>query len=434
MLLPTTHPSDLKLSIRCSLLPRVLAQMNLYDPYRWISENGIEIAVSKENFPKSSIDFLDLPLVDFSTLQYANAPVPVTLKVVYKNQKPKDTYANKVKHSLNVRRSGVSTASTVYESISVAEVPEYATLSESAKKEFGTKWYAAALQDIEKVYNTQYNLAFDEQKLLDEVVKTFRVEHFICTIDGSVSCRLTTEGNPAESVLYYSMLKNTVLGSKLVKEIETRMFPFVAKGSEFQKNCTNIQTDPNCSSWSEMSVYQYPVCPINEFVTAIKDASGKSFYLKYGTNMPNFRPSREMIRSIDEKLSKVPYDSTTSETSNAIYRLDRFCSRLLSDTSMTKADFDAYLSLYDKVAFRGAAVYGAKGTAQVMNLANIEESLYNSYMFTPYRYHFVQDGEELKEALFQGFSRERLESSSGYSYNLYATMVSLYLMQGKYAE
>jgi hypothetical protein len=86
--------------------------------------------------------------------------------------------------------------------------------------------------------------------------------------------------------------------------------------------------------------------------------------------------------------------------------------------------------LLDAIGFRGITYYTSSGKNTVVTRANLAEALYNSSMYSPYKYELLSDTSEVERALTQGYSQDRLEKTMGYSYNLYASIMAIYIMQG----
>jgi hypothetical protein len=433
LLLDSVNTTE-SVTLRCSLLPRALAVLNLFDPYRWMPENGISIVLPKNNYPETAT-ILSKNHIPFQDLQVSGLPSAVSMKVKYSNGYPKPTIANKLIHFIDVKKGGKTDISTTYESVEINKVKEYSELTVAEKQEFGRNWTKNALGDFEEQLKLKEIQDLQAQELLNSMASSFRAERFVCTItDKKLDCRNTLDGNPAESVLYYASLKQSILGKKVTEELEKRMFPFVPKGSEFQVYCTHKEDDPNCQAWSEMSLYQYPYCPFNEILTPNSDQAAKDLFMKYASY---WKTPADMVKKMNTYYDKfISQGGKTEQLSNSEFLIlsKQYCKYAL-ESKIPYQDLEkSFMKLVDLSLFRSATTFNSNGVLVNLTIANLEEGLYNSDAFTPYKYSFVADDGSLVGALKEGYSRESLEGSMGYSYNMFATIVALYLMQGRYGN
>ncbi|PIY18372.1 hypothetical protein COZ14_00405 [Candidatus Dojkabacteria bacterium CG_4_10_14_3_um_filter_Dojkabacteria_WS6_41_9] len=401
----------------------------VYDPYRWMPEIGIQLDLQREVSPLPN-SFLGDTHLKFSDVASSGVPVPVSLKIRYVKGLPKKSIVAVYQHYVDWKQGKKGTIPPRLKMWEVNKIQTYAELTQQQQLDFVSRWKQESVKDLKSILKLDDLAGKEGQELLDGLVLGVENQSYVCVQEenSTTRCWASTKGNVAEASTYlvYTLAKDYPIAQRIRAEMHRRLVPFAAEDSTLPYTCGDKGPRDDCERWSYFQSYQAPLCPIRDIKEGATNLN-VAFYLRATSN---YRPLKFDKANLIKKYQQYQKNTADSNLRTELQGdLEFACRALLRAETIEPEDFELLEQIYYSIGFRNISIWTTEGQDLRPTSENLAKLVYDSYMFAPYKFHFLQDSELLRRSQQYGYGQNKIEEVAGYAYNLIATWVAVYVIE-----
>lgn len=366
--------NDSSVEYHCSSIPYIYTQLQLFDPYAWDAKTGISLRVEKDKLPDS---FFGEKEVKFEYLDAPSIPTPVSISGNLQDIQTRKNLSTKISHWTKTRKGEPEIYTDLITNWSIEKIPTFSELNSQQKKEFIAEWREGATSDFKKIFGTSAlaEKNYADHALINSFGKGFKFERYVCSTKDTATCVQKVTANPADGAMYYLYSTwNDPLTQKIYTTMKKLLYPISYK--RITDGMNEIQLQEAFTNWTEIQTYQITMCPIsdvlddsteNDYVTSVfkKLIKDDSF-----VSASTLRNQFDKFKKENSNYSGLPYRELLKS-------INYLCK------NPTSSENELLKEYYNYVAFRGANVYFDGNDGTVVTTDNLNESLYNSYIYTP---------------------------------------------------